>query len=361
MLDTLLNKPQKIAVVGDAFVSPDTMEEAVRASKIVCGEIVKAFWGEDDKQSFTRSQLNIEQNGPDAEPYAEALDRYIQDADILLTHFCPIPRRLIEKGKNLKAIFTCRGGLEHICIDAANEKNICVVNVIRNSEPVADFALGMIIALTRNIATSHHALMQGKWEKTFPNSGFMTTLSNHIIGLAGIGNIGIELACKLKALGIKTIAHDSYVSPERLKKNGLSDIKLVPSMEDLFKESDVISLHLRLTNDTEKIINKKYFSLMKPTAYFINTARGGLVDYNDLVNALKTKSIAGAALDVFNEEPVNKSSGLLDLDNVILTPHIAGTTVDAIPKSPFMLLREVDKILINGVTDRIVNFHSIVI
>lgn len=359
MFEYLLNRKLKIVVVGDVFVSPETMAEAVKQSPLEAGEIVSCFWGKDDKQNFTERQINIERNGPEAESYAEGLDEAIVDADILFTHFSPVPRALIEKGKSLKAIFTCRGGLEHICIEAASNKNIPVVNVIRNAEPVADFVLGLIIALTRNIAVSHRGLMEGKWMKNFPNSEFTTTLSQLKVGLAGVGNIGIEIALRLKALGVTVIAHDDYISKERLEKNGLSDMMLVSSLEDLFRESDVVSLHLRLTDDNLKMINKKYFSFMKPTAYFINSARGGLVDQEDLIEALKSRSIAGAALDVFDSEPLSSESELLSLDNVILTPHIAGQTVDAIPKAPFMLMKEVGKIINNGVTDRIVNYENI--
>lgn len=361
MLDFLSDDPKKIVVVGDVFVSPDTMEEAVRKSRIKSGEIVKVFWGNDDKQLFAARQLNIERNGPEAESYADGLDALIADADILFTHFSPVPRKLIEKGKKLKAILTCRGGVEHICMEAANERNIPVINVIRNAEAVAEFTIGLIIAMTRNIAISHHALTEGKWMKTFPNSDFTTTLSQLTLGLAGVGSIGIEVALRLKALGINMIAHDKYVSPDTLGKNGLECIRMVPTLEDLFREADVISLHLRLTKENKGLIDKRYFSLMKPTAYFVNTARGGLVNQEDLVEVLKNHAIAGAALDVFDVEPIDGNSELMGLDNLVFTPHIAGTTVDAIPKCPFMLLREVDKILTKGVTDRIVNYRNIAI
>ena len=109
------------------------------------------------------------------------------------------------------------------------------------------------------------------------------------------------------------------------------------------------------------MIDKKYFSLMKPTAYFINSARGGLVNQHDLIDALKNRRIAGAALDVFEHEPVPANAGFAGLDNVLLTPHIAGTTEDAIPKSPYMLMKEVDKIIEHEATERIVNINDIVL
>lgn len=351
----LLQKPQKIVVVGDAFVSPDVMEQAVRESAICCGEIVRCFWGTPDKQEFTARQIKLERGGPDAVPYAAGLDGAIADADVLITHFSPVPRALLQKAPRLRLIMTCRGGMEHIDLAAASERNIPVLNVIRNAEPVADFALGMMLCLTRDIALSHARLQQGEWMKSFYNSPFLMTLSSHVIGLAGLGNVGIALARRLQALGVPMIAFDAYTSRERLEKAGLQDIEMVDSLETLFSRADIVSLHLRLTPETEHMIGEKYFSLMKKTAYFINTARGGLVDQGALCTALSRGDLAGAALDVFDAEPLAADDPLLKMDNVLLTPHIAGTTVDAIPRSPFMLLREADRFLKDGVLDRVVN------
>lgn len=359
MLKELTISPQNIVLVGDAFVSTDTMEDAVRASKINIGKISKAFWGTPDKSIFAQRQLNIERNGSEAEDWAEGLADIMGDCTVIVTHFNPIPRALIDKAPNLNAIFTCRGGLEHINIDAASERNIPVVNVIRNSIPVAEFALGMILSITRNISTSHHLLIEEKWEKTYPNSEFTSTLGNLTVGLIGIGNVGIELAVRLKALGVSMIAFDEYISKERLERSGLGDINMVSSMEEIFSKADVISLHLRLTAENKGIINRHFFGLMKPSAYIINTARGGLVNQADLLDALRNHSIAGAALDVFDQEPLPEQSGFKGLDNVVITPHIAGATVDAIPMSPFLLMREVDKIIEKGLTERITNYNKI--
>lgn len=355
MLNFLKAEPQNIVVVGDAFVSPNTMEEAVRASEMNVGRIDRAFWGTEDTDEFAARQLHVEREGPEAEPWAEGLEDLMADCTVLLTHFNPVPRALLDKAPKLKAILTCRGGLEHIDVEAASARNIPVVNVIRNAVPVAEFALGLMLGLTRNIAASHHNLIQGKWIKEFPNSGFTSTLSNLTVGLAGLGNIGIEVALRLKAMGVRMIAHDDYLDRERLERSGLGDISLVPTLEDLFAQADIVSLHLRLTPETEHMIDRRYFSRMKPTAYFINTARGGLVNQADLLEALRSHSIAGAALDVFDAEPLSPDAGFVGLDNVLITPHIAGATVDAIPKAPYLLMREVDKILTQDLSQRIIN------
>lgn len=358
-MQSITREPQKIIVVGDAFVSPDTMEQALLNSSICCGKIVKLFWGTPDKQEFTARQLMLERGGPEAVEYADELAEAIQDADILLVHFNPISDKLLSRAGKLKLILTCRGGMEHIDVAAASARNIPVINVIRNAEPVADFALGLMLDLTRDISLSFQQMKQGRWTKSFYNSGFLMTLNSHTVGLAGVGNVGIALARRLKALEVPMIAFDAYTSKERLKKAGLGDICMVSSLEELFEQADIVSLHLRLTSETERMIDKRYFSRMKKTAYFINTARGGLVNQADLTDALRSGMIAGAALDVYDSEPLPPDDALLMMEQVVLTPHIAGTTVDAIPKAPFLLMREVDRWLIHGITDRVINFQDI--
>ncbi len=355
MLDFLRDEPQNVVVVGDAFVASETLEEAVKASQLRVNKLSRAFWGTSDPEEFAARQLHLERGGPEAEPWAGGLEELMEDCTVLGVHFNPVPRALLDKAPKLRAILTSRGGLEHIDLQAASERNIPVVNVIRNAVPVAEFTLGLMLDLTRNISASHRRLIEGGWVKEFPNSGFTSTLSNLTVGLAGLGNVGIEVALRLKAMGVSMIAYDGCLDRERLERNGLGDIRIVPGLEDIFRQADIVSLHLRLAPETEHTIDKRYFSLMKPTAYFVNTARGGLVNQGDLLEALRSRAIAGAALDVFDAEPLSPDAGFVGLDNVVITPHIAGATVDAIPKSPFLLMREVDKIIALGLSDRIVN------
>ena len=360
MLSTLTDKPLNIIAVGDFYVSSDVMEEAIKNSKLNVGKITKVYWGVKNDDDWASHQLNIERNGPEAEPYAPELDDLIEDADVLMVHFCPVSKKIIDKAKNLKAIVTCRGGLEHINVKAATEKNIPVINVVRNTIPVAEFTIGLILSVTRNIAVAHMDLVNGKWTKVFQNQEYVSTLSNLSVGLIGMGNIGIEVAIRLKPFGCKIIAYDPYLDKERIKRNDLEGTVIFKDkIEDVFSEADIVSLHLRLMPSTEKMVDKKLFSLMKPTSYFINVSRGGLINQDDLIDVLENKKIAGAALDVFDTEPLAENSKLREFKNVTLTPHIAGATVDAIPKSPFMLMKEVDKILTKGTTERIMNFKDI--
>lgn len=340
----------KIVVVGDAGTSPDFFAEMAGQLSFENKEIVKLKWNV--KMSEIQNKLlNIELNGPESEEPPEELMDEIKDAEVLLVHVCPVPRKIIEAGKNLKMIGLCRGGVENVDIKTASSKGIKIFHVVRNAEPVADFTLGLILSETRNIARSHQYIKSGLWEKEFSNSKFTTTLSEQKVGLVGLGNIGKLVARKLTALNMEVSGWDPFFDWDNLM-----DIKIKrKSIEEIFSESDIISLHLRLTEQTENMINQDLISLMKPSAYLINTSRAGILEEKALIDALKHKKIAGAALDVFWEEPLPQGHILLKLENVTLTSHIAGDTVDAIPKSPKLLVKVINDYLKTGQNDFIVN------
>ena len=345
----------KIVVVGDTLVSSEYMEK--QAERLFPGhdkKIVKFNWEMKTKEEFQEVILDLEKNGPEARELSKEILSEISDADILLVHFAPVSKKTLEKAGNLKLIGTCRGGVEHIDIEAATQKNIPVLHVIRNAEPVAEFTLGLIYSECRNITRSHVSIKNGGWRKSFPNSRFVTTLSELQVGLLGLGYIGKIVAGKLLGLGIRVKAHDPFIDKETLEKDGLGDIELM-SLEDLFKTSDVISLHIRLTDKTKNFVNTELLSLMKESAYLINTARAGILDEKALIKVLEEKKIAGAAIDVFWEEPIPEDHPILKLDNVTLTTHIAGDTVDAIPKAPKLLVNEMNEFLNTGKLDMIIN------
>lgn len=347
----------KLVIVGDIHVPSRNFKEAIKKSSFEIDEIVELEWEVKDKEDFQKKILNIEKGGSSVEEPPQELYNEIMDADILLVHFCPLPREIIERGKKLKLIGTCRGGLEHIDVQAATKNNIPVMHVIRNAEPVADFTLGLILSETRNIARSHEAIKKGHWRKEFVNSKHTNLLKNQKVGLVGLGHIGRLIASKLNALGVSVIGYDPYVKQEALKSGNIN-IEMV-LIETLFKESDIVSLHLRLTEETEGMVNKELLSLMKPTSYLINTSRAGVIKEEDLIEALETRAIMGAALDVFWEEPLSEDNPLLSLDNVTLTSHLAGDTVDAIPKSPKLLVEEINSFYEKGTSTMVVNLGEL--
>ena len=326
----------KILVIGDIHVDVDYYAKQVE--RIDWGEeteVLKYQWFPKDKKEFQEVALEIEKNGAENIPYPEEIDLEIETADAIFTHFCPVNTKLIESAPKLKIIACCRGGLEHISPLAA-KKGIKVINVIRNAEPVADFTLGLILSELRNISRSYSLMKQGLWEKSFKNSEYTTCISSLKVGLIGFGAIGQFVAKQLVSLGADVLVNDSFLAEKDiLEKN--NDVQVV-SLDELLRESDVISVHVRFEKGQPPIINHESFKKMKKNCIFVNTSRAYAVDKEALIEALENEVISGAALDVFWDEPIEKDDPLLKLDNVTLTPHLAGDTAQAIPQSPKMLI-----------------------
>jgi D-3-phosphoglycerate dehydrogenase len=349
----------KILTIGDIVVSCSLLNEA--AKSLLKNEkdiVVNVEWPCENRQEFQRRTFNIEKNGPNAEKAPKEAYKEIEDADILITHFCPVSKDLIDAGKKLSLIGTCRGGMEHIDVGAATKRNIPVIHCIRNAEATSDFAIGLMFAETRNIARGHAAIKQGQWRKDYVNSAYTTSMCEMTLGIVGLGHIGKLVAKKALGIGMKVIAYDPYISQDVMDNLGIKVKKI--SREELFRISDIISLHMRLTPETENSINEKLLCLMKPTAYLINTSRAGVLDKKAFLDAAQNKKIGGAALDVFWEEPLSEDDPLLTLDNVTLTPHTAGNVVDALPKSPLLLVRTIQAFWDAGKSDMVVNFGEII-
>lgn len=343
---------RRIVVVGDAYVSPAALAEAAAMLPFASTEIISLMWGSGSKEEFSEMQTELERSGPEVVPYPKELEDVIEETDILLIHFCPVPKSLIQRSKKLKLVGICRGGVENVEAEELTKRGIPLVHIIRNAEAVAEFTLGMMLAETRNIARSHHKICMGEWTTDFCNTDFTSTLGNMTVGIIGLGNIGALLAKKLHVLGVKVIGYDTYLSTEAIEK-----LSVVPvdSLELIFQKSDIISVHLRLTAENRGIIGAELLSQMKKTAYLINASRAGLIDEMALIESLRSHRIAGAALDVFEQEPISPDHPFLKLDNVTLTPHIAGDTVDSIVRSPFQLVKAICDYYENGNEKNICN------
>jgi D-3-phosphoglycerate dehydrogenase len=288
-------------------------------------------WKHATLTDLQHENLLVEQNGPEAIDLPEELIDGIEAYDIVVVQFPPISKAIIEKARNLKYIAVLRAGTENIDSAYAKTKGIEVLNTLgRNARSVAEFTLGMILAEIRNIARAHAALKAGEWRKDFPNSEGIPELNQKTVGLVGFGNIGRLVAHYLQAFGSKVVVYDPYI------KAAPESIALV-SLEELLKTSDVVSLHARLSDETYHLIAEKELALMKPTAILVNTARSGLVDEAALLYALENKQIMGAAIDVYDKEPIDADHSYIKLDNVTLIPHLAGSTRDAFVNTPKLM------------------------
>jgi len=252
----------------------------------------------------------------------------IADADAIVNvRSIPMNREIIEAAKNLKIIARHGLGYETVDVEAASERNIVVTRATAQGPyPVAEFTIGLLLALSKKYIPAHASVKSGKWESLkFKGS----EVRDKTLGIIGLGAIGSTVA-RIATLGLqmKVIAYDPYVSEEKAREVGA---KLV-EFHSLLMESDYISVHAAVTKESKGILGKKEFDLMKKGVFVINCARGEMLDDTAFYEALSSGKVAGAALDVLAEEPPLLDNPLLGLENVILTPHAAGITDESLER-----------------------------
>jgi D-3-phosphoglycerate dehydrogenase len=267
----------------------------------------------------------------------------LRDADaVIITSQQHITRKVIESAKRLKVIvkYGSKPGIDDVDLQAATEKGIVVCYTPNaNSDSVAEHAITLILsALKKMHITSRRLKEEGKWRE----KGLLGyELLGKTVGIIGLGNIGRKVAEKLKSFGAKILACDPYVSKDIADQ---MNAKLV-DLETLLANSDIVTIHASLTEKTVHLIGEKELNLMKKNAIIVNTARGAIIDEKALIKALKSGTIAGAALDVFEEEPPKPDNPLLKMDNILVTPHFASCTYEVFQREAFMATEEVLRVL----------------
>ena len=266
----------------------------------------------------------------------EELKRIIPDYDaIIVRSRTRVDSDLIEKGRRLKTIGRAGVGLDNIDVEAATSRGITVYNTPEAlSTAVAELTIGLMLSLARQIPMADRTMKEGRWLKK-DLTGF--ELKGKTLGILGFGNIGTEVGRLARGMGMKILVHvHDLIDPSILLE---LDAREVPH-EELLKKSDILTIHIPLSRESHHIIGREELSMMKPGAYIINTSRGGVVDEKALYEAMKGGRLAGAALDVFEEEPQCKSE-LVTLDRVICTPHIGAQTEEAQKSASSIIARKV--------------------
>jgi D-3-phosphoglycerate dehydrogenase len=254
----------------------------------------------------------------------EVLKEIIKDYDALIVRSATkVTKDIINSGTRLKVVGRAGVGLDNVDLEAATQKGIIVMNTpAGNTISTAEHTLSMILALARNIPQANASTKQGEWKR----SKFMgVELYNKILGIIGLGRIGKEVARRALSFGMKVVAYDPFLSKEVAESLGVEIVEL----KELLSQSDYITIHTPLTDETKHIISTKEFAAMKKGVRVINCARGGIIDEVALASAIKEGKIAGAALDVFEKEPPAPDCELLTLDNVITTCHLGASTEEA--------------------------------
>jgi D-3-phosphoglycerate dehydrogenase len=232
----------------------------------------------------------------------------------------PYTRRVLDSNPQLRVIARAGVGYDAVDVPAASERGIVVtITPNTNHDAVAEHTFALILALAKSVVKQHLGTVAGNWPRqaTLP-------LRGRTLGIAGLGRIGKAVALRGQCFGMKLLAYEPFPDSAFLKQHGVG---LVP-LDQLLAESDYLTLHMPATAESRHVINRATLAKMKPTAFFINTARGALVNEADLVEALKSKRIAGAAIDVFEEEPPGDHA-LFHMDNVVVTPHAAGVDLQS--------------------------------
>lgn len=269
----------------------------------------------------------------------DVLIKNLRGVDALLLRPGIISKRVIDATDRLKIIAVHGAGVDQVDIQAATAKGVFVTNVPGgNANAVAELTFGLILSVIRGISRADRLVREGKWEE----ARFLgTELRGKTMGIIGLGRIGSRVAKIAKAFGMKILTYDPYISQERVGKVGVTSVNL----ETLLKESDVVTIHVPLTEETMGMIGKRELKLMKRSAILINMARGAIVDEVALYEGLKKGIIAGAALDVLKEEPPSPNNPIFQLENVVITPHMGGSSTRALKIIARVAAEDIAKVL----------------
>lgn len=287
----------------------------------------------------------------------DELCKVIVDYDALIVRSgTKVTRKVIECGLKLKVIGRAGVGVDNIEVDAATERGIFVVNAPSAiTTATAEHTFALLLALVRKIPQAFASLREGKWERTkFVGS----QLKGKTIGIIGLGRIGTQVARYAKAFGMRVLGCDPFISEERTRQLGIE----LRELDDLLCESDIVTLHVPLTKETQKMIDARAISLMKDGAILVNASRGGVVDEEALYEALTSGKLAGAALDVFEQEPPKEGSTsfkLTQLDNVVATPHLGASAKEAQQEAAIEVAKQVMAVLRGDFPTTAVNIPAI--
>lgn len=256
---------------------------------------------------------------------------------------------MIESAKQLQVICRAGVGVDNIDIPAATRKGIVVMNTPDvNTFSAAEHTVAMMLALSRNIPMGHSSIMRGEWNR---NAFVGSELRNKTLGVVGLGKIGREVIQRCRSFEMNILGFDPYVSQDIFNEK---EVKIV-ELDQLTKEADFITLHVPLTDSTKNLFDYERLCAMKPNARIINVARGGVIDEAGLAKALNEDKIAGAAIDVFSSEPIDKSNPLVHAKNIVLTPHLGASTTEAKEGASIAVCEQVRDYLLHETLTNAVN------
>lgn len=341
--------PLRVLCAGDRFITPTSLAEAA-VRRFGPGTQIIQHQTEWPDEAFGPVDGVQEAAGLPAE-----IARLATGVDVILTHLAPITAAVISAAPGLRAVGVTRGGPVNVDLPAATAAGVPVIYLPgRNLGAVAEFVIGVMISMTRNINTASREMSRGDWDARFYRYELTgPELRSATVGLVGMGAVGSRIAQLLGAFGSRVLAYDPYASPSAAEAVGAE----LTTLPELLSTSDIVSVHARLTDDTRKMFGAEAFASMKPGSRFVNTARGELVDEAALLASLQSGHLVGAALDVFSPEPPRPGDPLLSRPDVILTPHLAGASQQVASESVDRVTAEVAHYLSDGVVEHCANLE----
>jgi D-3-phosphoglycerate dehydrogenase / 2-oxoglutarate reductase len=281
-----------------------------------------------------------------------------KEMECLVVHGAPVTEEVMDAGPNLKLIGCARGGPVNIDVRAATRKGLPVVcSPGKNSDAVADLTIALMIMLSRNLVRAIDHVKRTKIvgaDNFEGNQFFGHELGGKTLGLVGYGRVGSKVAKRALSFGMSVLVYDPFIDKSMIEAPGIS----VSDLDSLISNSDYISLHARESKENENLISEKQFKMMKQGSYFINTARASMVDEKALYDALKTKKIAGAGMDIVRYDPNRPVNPLVELDNTIVMPHIGGATFETTTKGADIVAKQLERYLSGLELQTVINLEA---
>ena len=310
--------------MGDRFIPAAAYVEALTKRLDGAAATLRTVDWSGTKAEQHAAQQRMEVDGPGVVPAPPELIEAAAGAGVFCLHFAPVGADLLAAAESLRLVAVARTGLENVDVQAATARGVAVVPVYgRNASAVAELQLGLMLSESRNIARADASVKAGGWRKEFP--GRRLEVAGRTVGMVGFGHVGRQFAGKLAGFGCRLLSYDPYAGDEALTAAG---VERASTLNEIFAEADFVVVQARHTPETERFIGPEQFALMKPDAYFVNVARSRVVDTEALYDTLAGGRIAGAGLDVFDDEPLPDDSPWRALDNTTITTHFGGDTVD---------------------------------
>lgn len=326
---------EKLLLIGDHFILPSVMREAL-------GPLADRFDIHEAQTPFPLEPFRNIAEVREASGSEEMMIRELEGVSLCIAHHAPLTRKVIEASPALRLFIVCRGGPVNVNLDAASQHGISIAYTpARNAAATAEHTIAMMMCAIRNIATRNAELHQRQWNGDYTWETAAFELESATVGLIGYGAIGRIVGRILRSFGAKVLVYDPFA------QIGPDDVEQVTELNTLLDQADVVSLHARETPETRSILGAAQIGRLKRGAVVVNCARGSLMDYNALADALQSGHISAAAADVFPEEPLPEDSPLLKLPNFVMTPHIAGGTRQSAIKAARIAADELHRYITN--------------